>query len=314
MKAVNINLGSSGLARRPPHWSIGCLCLLALAVSGCFRAKQPPASVEGAGDAAFQAIGRNPTYQLNTTHAAVLEGDTLYLIRFHSEPETPQNHGFVLRFGREGDLPDTTVVYDRMKWEAFNAGDTVSYAFLRVPLPPQAFRRIEIKLPAPGGQGTEDTSSIAVNRENLEARGVQRCDGPVSRGYRNLNHWVFRHQLTRGVFFEVQREIYLLFYERTCWVIRRKPADGSNKFMLHFIDQDSRFDNYSFPMGPSAYEGCMEDPGGLWIARIQLQRPFDSYRKIRVGQFTADGNIWVQTLQVSRILENELLRYTDELE
>jgi hypothetical protein len=312
MKAVNFNSGSRGLI--PPPWSIGYLCLLALAVSGCFREKRPPATGEGVGDVAVRTIGRKLAHQLSASHAAVLEGDTLYLIRFNSALETAQSQSLLLGFGEESDFPDTTVVYDRMKWEAFNAGDTIPYAFLGVPLPPQAFRRIEIKLPAPAGQGTKDTFSIAVNRERLETLGFQRCDGPVSRGYRNLNQWVFRHHLTHGVFFETQREIYVLFYEKTCWVIRRKPGDGSNKFMLHFIDQDSRFDNYSFPMGPSAFEGCMEAPGGLWIARIQLQRPFDSYRKIRVGQFTGDGNIWAQTLQVSRILENELLRYTDELE
>lgn len=314
MKAFKINFGKCRPITRVPQLPVGFLSLLALVVSGCFGDRHPTASGASFRDEAFRTLGAKPAAVLDTNHAAVLDGDTLNLVRFHAGTGMPPDQVVALGWAAAGDAPGSEVVYDRMEWESFNPGDTLPCALLRIPLPSAEFKRLQITLPALDGNRTADTLRFTVDRHSLVAHGVQRCEGPVSGAYQRLNQWVFRQQLTHGVFMEVQHGFYLLFYERTCWVIRRNPGDGSNKFMLHFIDQDSAFDNFSFPIGRSAFEGCMEDPAGFWITRINLERPFDSYRKIRVGQFTGAGNIWTQTLQVSRILENELLRYTDELD
>jgi hypothetical protein len=85
--------------------------------------------------------------------------------------------------------------------------------------------------------------------------------------------------------------------------------------MLHLIKDKGGFDNYSFRFRAPSEEACQEARMNKWnISRVHLKKDFVSYKKIRLGEFEEGGNLWVQVLEIERLLENRLLRYEGELE
>ena len=83
--------------------------------------------------------------------------------------------------------------------------------------------------------------------------------------------------------------------------------------MWHLSKEDNTFDNFSFSYWENQIDEELEFPfSDYQISKVYIPRE-TFYIKLRVGQFNADGNIWVQEIMLEEVKKNDLLKYNGEL-
>ena len=129
----------------------------------------------------------------------------------------------------------------------------------------------------------------------------------------NLVHENFESVLTKGVFFKIYKGFYLLLSEDYGYLIMLPNSSVKEKIMWHLIKEDNTFDNFSFNYWENQIDEELEFPfSDYQISKVYIPRE-TFYIKLRVGQFNADGNIWVQEIMLEEVKKNDLLKYNGEL-
>jgi hypothetical protein len=130
----------------------------------------------------------------------------------------------------------------------------------------------------------------------------------------NLIHEDFVASLETGVFFEINNGFYILLSDDQLYIIASEIVQLNDKLMLHFVKSDNTFDNHSFFFNSKEYQDFLEEPyNKIRIAKLQIPQNED-YKRVRVGQFNAIGNIWAQEIVLDDVYSNNLLKYSNELE
>jgi hypothetical protein len=131
---------------------------------------------------------------------------------------------------------------------------------------------------------------------------------------KNLIHEYFVKSLMTGIFFEINKGFFVLLSDDQLYIIAKPNTMLDDKFMLHFVKSDNTFDNYSFIFKSKEYQDFLETPFNKFrIARLLIPREIE-YKRLRIGQFNAEGNVWAQEIFFEDIYSNELLKYNKELE
>jgi|GEM_PF-5108446 len=125
----------------------------------------------------------------------------------------------------------------------------------------------------------------------------------------NLLKESFERSLNHSTFFKTSQNLYILYEEDFIYFLAPNNFPVQEKFILHFINKKNTFLNYSFNFEEFQLQDYLEKD--ILIARIPTPT-FNSYYKIRIGQFNSEGNIWVQEFVPEEIKKNPLLRYNGE--
>ena len=122
-----------------------------------------------------------------------------------------------------------------------------------------------------------------------------------------LKESTFLVDLEQGSFFENPYGFYVLLTMEDLYIITSDTSNLCPKFMLHFIKEDNTFDNLSFVFSSKELITAFRN---LKVAKIRI--PPGDYRKLRMGQYTKEGNIWAQEFSPFEVRANPLLRYDNE--
>lgn len=124
------------------------------------------------------------------------------------------------------------------------------------------------------------------------------------------NH--FEISLHNGSFYRNAFGFYVLLTENELFLITEKEVASKNKMMAHLIKENGDFDNLSALFSGKWYCKCVADEkGDLVVYRVVLPE-LESFKKLRLGEFNDNGNIWVQELYLNEVHSNKLLRYNNE--
>lgn len=125
----------------------------------------------------------------------------------------------------------------------------------------------------------------------------------------NLLKENFEMSLRHNTFFKTSENLYILYEDDFIYFLAPNIFPTKEKFMLHFINEENTFLNYSFFFEEFQFQEYLEKD--ILIARIPTPN-FNTYYKIRIGQFNSEGNLWVQEFIPMDIKNNPLLRYNGE--
>jgi hypothetical protein len=291
------------------------LVLLVLQFQGCLtKEKVEQHNLSGSKqDRLFRKFIENPLLTVRENFAVLLDTDTLYLLNTNPENELPLPFELHLVL-QDGSFINNDFQPSDFLVKPYDNGILQGIRIRKIPLRSAEFDSIRI------GQFSRDSGTITmkwqkgVDLKELRGNGKQECGLIPSGNLKALHNWVFREHLNEGVFARVPNDFYLLLKGKTCWVITRKVREALPNMMFHYIRDDGGFDNYSFSFEDSSFQACLGGFSDLNITRINLEKEFNEYLKIRLGQYNSKGNIWVQTFHVQRILENDLLHYENEFD
>lgn len=125
----------------------------------------------------------------------------------------------------------------------------------------------------------------------------------------NLLKENFEMSLKQNTFFRTSQNLYILYEDDLIYFLAPNNLPIEDKFILHFINEENTFLNYSFYFEEFQFQEYLEKD--ILIARVPTPN-FKSYYKIRIGQFNSEGNLWVQEFLPEKLKTNPLLRYDGE--
>lgn len=125
----------------------------------------------------------------------------------------------------------------------------------------------------------------------------------------NLLKENFEQSLKYNTFFKTSQNLYVFFDDDFIYFLAPENFPVKDKFMLHFINEENSFLNYSFFFEEYELQEYLEKE--IKIARVPLPN-YQNFYKIRIGQFNEEGNVWVQEFLPEKLKANPLLRYEGE--
>jgi hypothetical protein len=262
----------------------------------------------------YSKLIENPLIPLNSEFSVFIDTDTLYLLNFLPDREA------TLRFQFHIVNEDGTFINQDFDPQKFivtpeKTKELIGIKIRKIPLPNKFFNHIRLGQYSRQAGRIEKKWQSNVSRNQLLGNGKQRCENRISDKQKILYQKIFQQHLDEGVFVEVQYGINVLFRGKKIWLITQNNSQETPNFMLHLIKENGDFDNLSFSVKESTFTECL----GLhlndrYITLLNLEKDYEYYNSIRIGQFNNNGNLWAETLKIDRLSENVLLRYQGEFD
>lgn len=117
-----------------------------------------------------------------------------------------------------------------------------------------------------------------------------------------------RCQFSHSPYFENDKGFGFLLGEKFIYILKPTDHTTRGKFMFHFIREDKTFVNESFDFdNPENFITLQWDKILMNVVKI----PYNSSDcdRVRIGEYTSNGNIWVQFFNITEVKGNPLLRY-----
>lgn len=258
-----------------------------------------------------QKLLNNFYKQIPGNHGNILiTADSLFFIL--PKKDTKEEHTFMLHYIKEDNsFINNDFNLSNKKFLVSENGTPANFNVFGVPLIKEDYTKIAIGEFSRKDEEIHKTWDLVLNREDVSLKKSLYTNELSEALQKDLLREKLDYMLKENVFFENNQGYSFLIGDDDIFVFKPKELQPRGKFMFHFLCEDNRFLNYSFDFNSASNLIPLElkDKSSLAVRIPVINEQCD---EIRIGEFTSEGNIWVQFMSPEELKKNPLLKYHKE--